>query len=174
VAAAAGRSAVGDDLAVAVVTLWMSGGVGAGAVGFGWELSSSTVGTVASTATCSLVVTLPGGGRLVDPVVDSHEVGIFSKLGDDLSSADALSLTCDRCDRHEALLSGSVYSALDRLESFLKVADGEVVAEAPTTFAALPVTLASSVSVCRVLVWWSISRELVRGDVFQVLVLSCA
>jgi hypothetical protein len=67
-----------------------------------------------------------------------------------------------------------VYSALDRLESFLKVADGEVVAEAPTTFAALPVTLASSVSVCRVLVWWSISRELVRGDVFQVLVLSCA
>jgi hypothetical protein len=59
-----------------------------------------------------------------------------------------------------------VYSALDRLESFRKVADGEVVAEAPMTFAALPVTLASSISVCRVLVRWSISRELVRGDVF--------
>jgi hypothetical protein len=65
-----------------------------------------------------------------------------------------------------------MYSALDRLESFRKVADGEVVAEAPATFAALPVTLASSVSVCSVLVWWSISRELVGGDVFQVLVLS--
>jgi hypothetical protein len=64
------------------------------------------------------------------------------------------------------LLRGSVYSALDRLESFRKVADGEVVAEAPMTFAALPVTLASSISVCRVLVRWSISRELVRGDVF--------
>jgi hypothetical protein len=78
VAAAAGRSVVGDDLAVAVVALWTCAGVGAGAVGFGWELSSSTVGTVASAATCSLVVALLGGGRLVDPVVDSHEVGIFS------------------------------------------------------------------------------------------------
>jgi hypothetical protein len=78
VAAAAGRSAVGDDLAIAVVTLWTSAGVGAGAVGFGWEVSSSTVGTVASATTCSLIVALPGGRRLVDPVVDSHEVGIFS------------------------------------------------------------------------------------------------
>jgi hypothetical protein len=171
VAAAAGRSAVGDDLAVAVVTLWTSAGVGAGAVGFGWELSSSTVGTVASAATCSLVVALPGGRRLVDPVVDVHEVGIFSELGDGLSSAYALSLACDRCDRHEALLRGSVYSALDRLESFRQIADREVVAEASTTFAALPVALASSISVCRVLIWWSINRELVGGDVFQVSVL---
>jgi hypothetical protein len=65
-----------------------------------------------------------------------------------------------------------VYSTLDRLESFCKIADGEVVAEAPATFAALPVTLTSSVSVCRILVRWSISRELVGGDVFKVLVLS--
>jgi hypothetical protein len=170
-AVAAGWGTVGDDLAVAVVTLWTSAGVGAGAVGFGWELSSSTVGTVASAATCSLVVAVPGGRRLVDSVVDPHEVGVFSELGDDLSSAYALSLACDRCDRHEALPRGSVYSALDRLESFRKVADGEVVAEALATFAALPVTLTSSVSVCRVLVWWSISRELIGGDVFQVSVL---
>jgi hypothetical protein len=108
---------------------------------------------------------------LVDPVVDPHEVGVFSELGDDLSSAYALSLACDHCDRHEALLRVSVYSALDRLESFRKVADGEVVAEASATFAALPVTLTSSVSVCRGLICWSISRELVGGDVFKVLVL---
>jgi hypothetical protein len=108
---------------------------------------------------------------LVDPVVDPHEVGVFSELGDDLSSAYALSLACDRCDRHEALLRGSVYSALDRLESFRKVADGEIVAEASVMFAALPVTLTSSVSVCRDLVCWSINRELVGGDVFKVLVL---
>jgi hypothetical protein len=38
VAAAAGRSAVGDDLAVAVVTLWRSAGVGARTVRLGWEL----------------------------------------------------------------------------------------------------------------------------------------
>jgi hypothetical protein len=73
----------------------------------------------------------------------------------------------------EELVRGSVYSAPDRLESFRKVADGEVVAEASVTFAALPVTLASSVSVCGGLVCWSISRELVGGDVFKVLVLSC-
>jgi hypothetical protein len=171
VAAAVGRSAVGDDLAVAVVTLWTSAGVGARTVRLGWELSSSTVGTVVGAATCGFVVAVPGGKRLVDPVVDPHEVGVLSELGDDLSSAYAPSLACDRCDRHEALLRGSVYSALDRLESFRKVADGEVVAEASATFAALPVTLMSSVSVCRGLVCWSISRELVGGDVFKVLVL---
>jgi hypothetical protein len=108
---------------------------------------------------------------LVDSVVDPHEVGVFSELGDDLSSAYALSLACDRCDRHEALLRGGVYSALDCLKSFRQIADGEVVAEASAKFAALSVTLTSSISVCRVLVWWSKSRELVGGDVFQVSVL---
>jgi hypothetical protein len=111
---------------------------------------------------------------LVDSIVDPHEVGFFSELGDDLSSAYALSLACDRCDRHEALLGCSVYSALDRLKSFRKVADGEVVTEAPTTFVALPVAFTSSVSVRRSLVRWSICRELVGGDVLQVLVLSRA
>jgi hypothetical protein len=66
-----------------------------------------------------------------------------------------------------------VYSALDRLESFREVADGEIVSEAPTTFATLPITLTSNVSAGGGLVCWSISKELVRGDVFKVLVLSC-
>jgi hypothetical protein len=171
-AAATGCSTVRDDFAVVVATLWRSAGVGASAVGLSGKLSSSTVGTVVGAATCGFVVAVPGGRRLVDPVVDPHEVGIFSKLGDDLSNAYALSLACDRCDRHEALLRGSVYSALGRLESFRKVADGEIVAEASATFAALPVTLTSSVFVCGGLICWSISRELVRGDVFKVLVLS--
>jgi hypothetical protein len=70
------------------------------------------------------------------------------------------------------LLRGSVYSALDCLESFRKVADGEVVAETSATFAALAVTLASSVSVGGGLVCWGVSRELVGGDVFKVLALS--
>jgi hypothetical protein len=72
------------------------------------------------------------------------------------------------------LLRGGVYSALDRLESFRKVADGKVVAEASTTFVALPVAFSSRVSVRRSLVRRSVSRELVTGDVLQVLVLSCA
>jgi hypothetical protein len=111
---------------------------------------------------------------LVDSVVHPHEVSFFRELGDDLSSAYALSLTCDRRDRHEALLRGGVYPALDRFESFRKVADGEVVTDASTAFVALAVAFTSSVSVRRGLVWWGVSRELVAGDVLQVLVLSCA
>jgi hypothetical protein len=147
---------VRDDFAVAVAALWGSTGVGASAVGLSGELSSSTVGAVVGAATCGFVVAVPGGRRLVDPVVDKHEVSIFSELGDGLSNAYALSLACDRCDRHEALLRGSVYSTLDRLESFCKVADGEIVAEASATFAALPITLTSSVSVCEGLVCFKV------------------
>jgi hypothetical protein len=66
-----------------------------------------------------------------------------------------------------------VYSALDRHESFLKVADREVVSETPASFAALPVTLTSSVSVSGGLVSRCVSRQLICGDVFKVLVLSC-
>jgi hypothetical protein len=65
-----------------------------------------------------------------------------------------------------------VYSALDRLESFRKVADGEVVSETPTPFVVLPVTLTSSVPVGGGLVCRCISRQLVRRDVLKVLVWS--
>jgi hypothetical protein len=65
-----------------------------------------------------------------------------------------------------------VYSTLDRLESFREVADGEVVSETPTPFVALPITLTSSVPVGGCLVCRCISRQLVCGDVFKVLVLS--
>jgi hypothetical protein len=71
------------------------------------------------------------------------------------------------------LLRGSVYSALDRLESFREVADGEIVSETPAPFAALPGMLTSSVSVGGGLVCWCISRQLIGRDVFKVLVLSC-
>jgi hypothetical protein len=98
VAAAASRSTVGDDLTVAVVALWGSAAVGATTVGLSWEVSSSTVRTVVGVATCGFVVAGPGWRRLVDSVVDPHEVGVFNELGDDFSSAYALSLACDRCD----------------------------------------------------------------------------
>jgi hypothetical protein len=70
------------------------------------------------------------------------------------------------------LLRGGVYSALDCLKRFREVADGKVVLETPTPFAALPVALASSVSVGGGLVCRSIGRQLVGGDIFKVLVLS--
>jgi hypothetical protein len=65
-----------------------------------------------------------------------------------------------------------VYSTLDNLESFCKVADGEVVSETSALFVALPVTLTSSVPVGVGLIRRCISRQLVCGDVFKVLVLS--
>jgi hypothetical protein len=66
-----------------------------------------------------------------------------------------------------------VYSAFDRLESFRKVADGEVVLETPAPFVALPVTLSLSVPVGGGLICRSINRQLVCGDVFKVPILSC-
>jgi hypothetical protein len=65
-----------------------------------------------------------------------------------------------------------VYSTLDRLESFREVADGEVVSEMPVSFVAILVTLTSSVPVGVGLIRRCISRQLVCGDVFKVLVLS--
>jgi hypothetical protein len=111
------------------------------------------------------------GGRLGDPVVDSHEVSIFCELGDDFSSTYPLSLACDRCDRHEALLRGGVYPTLDGFEGFCEVADGEVVSETPALFVPLSVTLTSSVPVGVSLIRGCFSRQLVCGDVFKVPVL---
>jgi hypothetical protein len=70
------------------------------------------------------------------------------------------------------LLRGSVYSALECLESFREVADGEVVPETSAPFVALPVTLASSVSVGGGLVYRGIGRQLVGGDVLKVFIWS--
>jgi hypothetical protein len=108
---------------------------------------------------------------LGDPIVDSHEVSVFYELGDDFSSTYPLSLACDRCDRHEALLWGGVYPALDGFESFREVADGEIVLEAPASFVPLSVSLTSSVPVGVGLIRGCFSRQLVCGDVFKVLVL---
>jgi hypothetical protein len=179
VTASAARVVVGDDLTIAVsscgavASLRGSAGVCTGTVGLGRQLGSSTVTAEVSTTTCSFVVTVPGGGRLGDPVVDSHEVGVFCKLGDDFSSTYPLSLVCDCCDRHEALLRGGVYPALDLFEGFCEVADVEVVSETPTPFVPLSVTLTSSVPVGVGLIRGCFSGQLVCGDVFKVPVLCC-
>jgi hypothetical protein len=98
---------------------------------------------------------------LSDPGVDSHEVGVFRELGDDLSRAHPLGLTCYRSDGHEALLWGSVYSALDLVECFSKVADGEGVAETLAPFVPLSVAFTSGVSVGGGLVGGRVGGQLV-------------
>jgi hypothetical protein len=178
VAATAVRVAVRDDLAIAtggcsaVATLRRSAGVSTSTVGLSRQLGSSTIAAEVSAATCSFVVAVPDGGRLGDPVVDPHEVSVFSELGIDFSSTYPLSLARDHCDRHEALLRGSVYSALDGLESFCEVADGEVVLEMPASLVVLSVMLTSSVPAGVGLICRCISRQLVCGDDFKLLVLS--
>jgi hypothetical protein len=69
------------------------------------------------------------------------------------------------------LLRGGVYSALDLVESFCEVEDGEVVSETPAPFILLSVTLASSVPIGVGLIRGCFDRQLVCGDVFKVTVL---
>jgi hypothetical protein len=171
VTAAAVRVAVRDDLTIAVAALLGSAGVCTSTVGLSRQLGSSTITAEVRATTCSFVISVPGRRRLGDPVVDSHEVSVFYELGDDFSSAYPLSLACYRCDRHEALLWGGVYPALDSFESLCKVADGEVVSKTPASFVALSVTLMSSIPVGIGLIRGCFSRQLVCGDVFKVLVL---
>jgi hypothetical protein len=114
VTASAARVAMRDDLTIAasscgaVASLRGSTGVCTSTVGLGRQLASSTVTAEVRAATCGFVVVVPGGGRLSDPVVNSHEVSIFRELGDDFSRAHPLGLSCYRGDRHEALLWGGV------------------------------------------------------------------
>jgi hypothetical protein len=63
-----------------------------------------------------------------------------------------------------------VYPALDLVECFSKVADGEGVAEVSASFAPLFVAFPSGVSVGRGLVGGHVGGQLVRLDVLKVLV----
>jgi hypothetical protein len=64
-----------------------------------------------------------------------------------------------------------VYPALDLIESFYEVVDGEVVSETPASFVALSVMLTSSVPVGIGLIRGCFSRKLVCRDVFKVPIL---
>jgi hypothetical protein len=63
-----------------------------------------------------------------------------------------------------------VYPALDLVECFNEVADGEGVVETAPPFVTLSVAFTSGVSVGGGLVGGRVGRQLVRGDVLEVLV----
>jgi hypothetical protein len=63
-----------------------------------------------------------------------------------------------------------VYPALNLVESFREVADGEGVAETTAPFTTLSVAFTSGVFVGGSLVGGRVGGQLVRGDVLEVLV----
>jgi hypothetical protein len=67
-----------------------------------------------------------------------------------------------------------VYPALNLVESFREVADGEGVAETTTPFVTLSVAFTSGVSIGGSLVSGRVDGQLVRRDVLEVLVRDCA
>jgi hypothetical protein len=67
-----------------------------------------------------------------------------------------------------------VYPALDLVECFHEVVDGEGVSKTPTSFIPLFVTLTSSVPIGVSLIRGCFSRQLVCGDVFEVSVVCCS
>jgi hypothetical protein len=99
---------------------------------------------------------------LSDSGVYSHEVGVFRKLGDDLSRVHPLSPTCYSSDRHEAFLWGSMYSALDLVECFCEVADGKGLAETSMLFVPLSVVFTSGIFVGSGLVGGRVGGQLIR------------
>jgi hypothetical protein len=96
-------------------------------------------------ATSGFVVSIRG--YLGNPVVDPHEVGIFSKLGDDFTCVVPLGLSCYRGDRHKALLRGSVRPVGDLIQSLIEVPDGESFLETSVSISLLHVAVTSSILV---------------------------
>jgi hypothetical protein len=68
------------------------------------------------------------------------------------------------------LLWGSVYAALDLVESFREVADGEGVAETTAPFVTLSFAFTSGISVGGGLVGGRVGGQLISGDVLEVLI----
>jgi hypothetical protein len=101
------------------------------------------------------------GRHLSDSVVDSHEVGVLHKLGDEFSHAHPLSLTCYRGDRHEALFKSSVHPAFDLVGCFREVPYGKAFTETSTSFVPLTVALTSGVLVVAGLISECVGRQLV-------------
>jgi hypothetical protein len=111
-----------------------------------------------------------GGRHLSDSVVNSHDVGVFRKLGVDFTCTYPLSLTSYRRDRHEALFGGSVHPVGDLIEGLCKIPYRDGFLETSVSFVALPVALTSGVLVVVGFISGCISRQLVCGYVFEIAV----
>jgi hypothetical protein len=130
---------------LAAAALWGSSRKGSRVVGVWVMFSTDAIAPAIcwGVATTSGFVISSGG----DSVVDPHEVGVFSKLGDEFSRVMPLSLSCYRCERHEALLKGGVYPVGDLIQSLIEVPDGKSFSETSASIGPLPVAVAPSILV---------------------------
>jgi hypothetical protein len=110
---------------------------------------------------------------LSDSVVDLHEVGVLHELGDDFSRAHPLSLVFYRCDRHEALLRGSVHPTLDLVKGLCEDPNVKVLTKTLTPFVPLPVAFTSGSLVLVSFVCGCIGRQHVCGDILEISIIAC-
>jgi hypothetical protein len=101
------------------------------------------------------------GRHLSDSVVDSHEIGVLRKLGDDFTRTHPLRRTCYHGDRHEALFGGRVHPVFDLIKFLCEIPYVEGFTETSTLFVPLPVALTSSVLVVVGFIRGCIGRQLV-------------
>jgi hypothetical protein len=85
---------------------------------------------------------IPGSGG---PVVDSHEVGVIRKLGNEFAYAMPMSYSSYRSDGHEALLRGCVHPVGDLVQSLIEVPDGECFSKSLASIYSFSVPFAPSV-----------------------------
>jgi hypothetical protein len=119
---------------------------------------------VSRAATSSFVVSGFGssdGRYLGDPIVNPHEVGIFSELGDNLARADPLGLPCYHGDRHWALLKSGVYPVGNLIQSLVEVSDRESLSESSVPFVPLSIVVTSSILIIGGLVGRCIGGHLI-------------
>jgi hypothetical protein len=96
------------------------------------------------------------GGYLGEPVVNPHEVGIFSELGDDFARADPLSVTCYPGDRHKALLGSGVHPVGYLIQGLVEVPDGKSLSEMSVAFVPLLVAVTLGILVISGLICGSV------------------
>jgi hypothetical protein len=98
---------------------------------------------------------------LGDPIVNPHEVGVFSELGDDFSCVNPQSLMCYRGERHEALLGSGVHLVGDLIQSLGEVPDGESLSKTFAPFISLPIAVTLGILVVSVFISGCIGGHLI-------------
>jgi hypothetical protein len=106
------------------------------------------------------------------PIVDSHEVGLLRKLGYEFGRMATWCSSPYHVDGHVALLRHLVGPCCDFVKGLIEVMDWHILQDVATSICSLLIVSTSSVLGICSLIGGCIRRQLVVGDVIQVLVLA--